>query len=109
MTEKHSDRASDEATADITSALRANFFEPVLAAGVSLKPAPANPATAIARLSHLRRMASWAEANGLPPQLAHWQEHDLRRLLHGLGEQLANNTIRNYITTLKWLRNLVPP
>ena len=36
----------------------------VIAAGVSLKPAPANPATAIARLSHLRRMASWAEANG---------------------------------------------
>jgi hypothetical protein len=76
----------------------------VLAAGVSLKPAPANPATAIARLSHLRRMASWAEANGLPPQLAHWQEHDLRRLLHGLGEQLANN----YITTLKWLRKFGP-
>ena len=28
MTEKHNDHASGEATADITSALRANFFEP---------------------------------------------------------------------------------
>ena len=80
----------------------------VIAAGVSLKPAPANPVTAIARLSHLRRMASWAEANGLPPQLADWQENDLRRLLQGLGEQLANNSIRNYITTLKWLRQCSP-
>jgi hypothetical protein len=80
----------------------------VIAAGVSLKPAPANPVTAIARLSHLRRMASWAEANGLPPQLADWQENDLRRLIQGLGEQLANNTIRNYITTLKWLRQCSP-
>lgn len=80
----------------------------VIAAGVSLKPAPANPATAIARLSHLRRMASWAEANGLPPQLAAWQENDLRRLIQGLGEQLANNSIRNYITTLKWLRQCSP-
>ena len=80
----------------------------VIAAGVSLKPAPANPATAIARLSHLRRMASWAEANGLPPQLAVWQEHDLRRLIQGLAEQLASNSIRNYITTLKWLRQCSP-
>jgi hypothetical protein len=80
----------------------------VIAAGVSLKPAPANPVTAIARLSHLRRMASWAEANGLPPQLADWQENDLRQLIQGLGEQLANNTIRNYITTLKWLRQCSP-
>jgi hypothetical protein len=53
-------------------------------------------------------MASWAEANGLPPQLADWQENDLRRLLQGLGEQLANNSIRNYITTLKWLRQCSP-
>ena len=80
----------------------------VIAAGVSLKPAPANPATALARLSHLRRMASWAEANGLPPQLAAWQEDDLRRLIQGLGEQLANNSIRNYMTTLKWLRQCSP-
>ena len=80
----------------------------VIAAGVSLKPAPANPATAIARLSHLRRMASWAEANGLPPQPAAWQENDLRRLIQSLGEQLANNSIRNYITTLKWLRQCSP-
>jgi hypothetical protein len=84
------------------------LHQAVIAAGVSLKPAPANPVTAIARLSHLRRMASWAEANGLPPQLADWQENDLRRLIQGLGEQLANNTIRNYITTLKWLRQCSP-
>ena len=80
----------------------------VIAAGVSLKPAPANPATVIARLSHLRRMASWAEANALPPQLAAWQENDLRRLIQALGEQLTNNSIRNYITTLKWLRQCSP-
>ena len=80
----------------------------VIATGVSLKPAPANPATAVARLSHLRRMAIWAEANELPPQLAAWQENDLRRLIQGLGEQLANNSIRNYITTLKWLRQCSP-
>ena len=44
----------------------------VIAAGLSLKPAPANPATVISRLSHLRRLARWAEATGLPPQLADW-------------------------------------
>ena len=30
MTEKHSDHTSDETTADITSAFRANFFEPAV-------------------------------------------------------------------------------
>src|SRR6202171_1591778 len=57
----------------------------VTAAGVWLKPAPANPPTVISRLSHLRRMASWAHTNGLPPLLAGWQENDLRRLVDGLA------------------------
>ena len=80
----------------------------VTAAGVSLKPAPANPATVIGKLSHLRRMASWAHANGLPPLLADWQEDDLRRLVEGLREQLSNNSIRNYIATLKCLHQCRP-
>ena len=80
----------------------------VIAAGISLKPAPANPATVIARLSHLRRMASWAEANGLPPQLAHWEDDDLRRFIHGLREQLSTNSIRKYIGTLKILHQYGP-
>jgi hypothetical protein len=42
----------------------------VVAAGLSLKPAPANPATVIAELSHLRRIARWATANGMPCNLA---------------------------------------
>ena len=55
----------------------------VIAAGLSLKPAPANPATVISKLSHLRRLARWAEANGMPPQFAHWQHDDLRRARPG--------------------------
>jgi hypothetical protein len=34
----------------------------VIDAGLSLKPAPADPATVISRLSHLRRLARWAES-----------------------------------------------
>lgn len=75
----------------------------VIAAGLSLKPAPANPATVLARLSHLRRMASWAETHRLAPQLARWQQDDLHRFIQGLREQLSTNSIRKYITTLKSL------
>lgn len=80
----------------------------VIAAGLSLKPAPANPATVLARLSHLRRMASWAETNRLPAQLAAWQHNDLHRFIQGLREQLSTNTIKNYITTLKSLHQYSP-
>jgi hypothetical protein len=80
----------------------------ITTAGVSLKPAPANPATVIAALSHLRRFAAWAAANDLPLRLADWRKRDVRRLLAGLGEQSANNTIRNRITTLKLLHRISP-
>ena len=67
----------------------------VIAAGLSLKPAPANPATVISELSHLRRMARWAEANGLPPQLADWQRQTTCDASStDLREQLSNNSIR---------------
>ncbi|MBX9978193.1 hypothetical protein [Mycobacterium gordonae] len=80
----------------------------VTAAGLYLKPAPANPATVLSRLSHLRRLARWGHMNGLPPQLRDWHETDLRRPIRDLRGQLATNTIRNYLTTLKTLHQYGP-
>jgi hypothetical protein len=80
----------------------------VIAAGLSLKPAPANPATVLSKLSHLRRLARWAETNGLSPQVAHWQHDDLRRVIRDLREELSTNSIRNYIGTLKLLHQYGP-
>lgn len=80
----------------------------VIAAGLSLKPAPANPATVISKLSHLRRLARWAEANGMPPQFAHWQQDDARRAVRDAREHLSTNSIRNYIATLKLLHQYGP-
>jgi hypothetical protein len=43
----------------------------VIAAGLSLRPRPANPATVIGMMSHLRRMARWAGEQGIP-DLSAW-------------------------------------
>ncbi|KAF0957427.1 hypothetical protein [Rhodococcus sp. T7] len=80
----------------------------VTTAGLSLKPTPANPSTVISELSHLRRLARWAEANGLPPELASWQDNDLRRLVSDLREQLSGSSVRHYIGTLKMLHQYGP-
>lgn len=80
----------------------------VTAAGLSLKPAPAHPTTVISALSHLRRIAKWARANDLPPQLSNWQDRDLRRFVRDLREQLSVSSIRHYIGTLKMLHQYGP-
>lgn len=80
----------------------------VTTAGLSLKPAPAHPTTVISELSHLRRIARWAQANDIPPHLSSWQEHDLRRLVGDLREQLSVNSVRTYIGTLKMLHQYGP-
>jgi len=80
----------------------------VIAAGLSLKPEPANPSTVISELSHLRRLASWATANDLPPRLEHWQDNELRRFIRDLREQLSASSIRHYICTLKMLHHYGP-
>ena len=64
--------------------------------------------TVISTLSHLRQLARWAEANGLPPHLADWQHDDPRRPIRDLREQLSPNSIRNYIGTLKLLHQYGP-
>lgn len=80
----------------------------VIAAGLSLKPAPANPVTVIGRLSHLRRMSSWAQTHRLPAQLATWQHNDVHRFIQDLREQVSTNTIKNYISLLKSLHQYSP-
>jgi hypothetical protein len=80
----------------------------VIAAGLSLKPRPANPSTVINELSHLRRLASWAQANQLAPQLETWQDNDLRHLIRDLRDQLSASSIRRYIGTLKMLHRYGP-
>jgi hypothetical protein len=80
----------------------------VTAAGLSLKPAPAHPTSVISELSHLRRLARWAEQNGLPPELRAWHESDLRRLVRDLDGQLSLNSARQYIGTLKMLHRYAP-
>ncbi|MFZ2175776.1 MAG: hypothetical protein WAW17_17415 [Rhodococcus sp. (in: high G+C Gram-positive bacteria)] len=80
----------------------------VITAGLSLKPTPANPSTVISELSHLRRLARWAEANGLSTELASWQDNDLRRLVSDLREQLSGSSVRHYIGTLKMLHQYGP-
>jgi hypothetical protein len=92
--------------------LSMSMFNPghpaVIAAGLSLKPAPANPATVISKLSHLRRLARWAETNGMSSQLADWRHDDPRRAIRDLREKLSANSIRNYIGTLKLLHHYGP-
>lgn len=80
----------------------------VTTAGLSLKPAPAHPTTVISELSHLRRIARWAHANDLAPHLSGWQEHDLRRLVANLRQQLSASSVRHYIGTLKMLHHYGP-
>ena len=80
----------------------------VTAAGLSLKPAPAHPTTVISELSHLRRITRWAHTNDMAPHLSGWQEHDLRRLIADLREQLSVNSVRTYIGTLKMLHHYGP-
>jgi integrase len=80
----------------------------VTTAGLSLKPAPAHPTTVISELSHLRRIARWAHANDITAHLSGWQEHDLRRLVADLREQLSVNSVRHYIGTLKMLHHYGP-
>lgn len=80
----------------------------VTAAGLSLKPTPANPSTVIGELSHLRRLARWASTNGLPPEPVSWQGNDLRRLVSDLREQLSVNSVVHYIGTLKRLHQYGP-
>ena len=80
----------------------------VTAAGLSLKPAPAHPTSVISELSHLRRLARWAEQNGLPPELRAWHDSDLRRFVRDLDGQLSLNSVRQYIGTLKMLHRYAP-
>jgi len=80
----------------------------VTAAGLSLKPAPAHPTSVISELSHLRRLARWAEENGLPGELGAWHDNDLRRLVRDLHGQLSLNSARQYIGTLKMLHRYAP-
>ncbi len=80
----------------------------VTATGLSLKPAPAHPTSVISELSHLRRLARWAEQDGLPHELGAWHHNDLRRLVRDLRGQLSVNSVRQYIGTLKMLHRYAP-
>jgi len=80
----------------------------VTGTGLSLKPAPAHPTSVINELSHLRRLARWAEQNGLPHELGAWHDNDLRRLVRDLREQMSLNSVRQYIGTLKMLHRYAP-
>ena len=62
----------------------------------------------INELSHLRRLARWAEQNGLPHELGAWHDNDLRRLVRDLREQMSLNSVRQYIGTLKMLHRYAP-
>lgn len=80
----------------------------VVAAGLSLKPTPAKPSTVISELSQLRRIARWAQANRMPPQLADWHDNDLRILIRDLREQLSAHSVKHYVGTLKMLHQFGP-
>jgi hypothetical protein len=62
----------------------------------------------ISELSHLRRLAGWATAEGLPPEVATWQDSDLRRFLHDLREELSTSSAAHYVATLKCLHRHGP-
>lgn len=83
--------------------------EAVIDARVHLPPTPFDLGTIIGSLSHLRRLARWAQDNGLPAQLRGWTATDLRRFItsrHRSG--LTAGTVKNDIMLLKRLHEIGP-
>ncbi|WP_103349886.1 hypothetical protein [Amycolatopsis sp. CA-128772] len=64
----------------------------LIEAGLSLKPKPAHPSTAIRALSHLRRLAYCTNKNRLTAELATWTSSDVRRCVEALVDDQVSMT-----------------
>lgn len=71
----------------------------VIAAGLSLRPRPAQPTTVILGLSRLRSLQRWAVEHAMPP-LAAWGEPEVRRYVTTLDGEVGPSTVVSHLSML---------
>ncbi|WP_125789696.1 integrase [Amycolatopsis sp. WAC 01375] len=77
----------------------------VRAAGLPLRPRPARIATILGDLTHLRVLARWAHAAGLPSRLPDWRDSDLRRFLRYRQDNAGVSSVKGQVGLLKFLHH----
>lgn len=80
----------------------------VLAAGVNLGDKPASCSTLFHHVELLRRLAAWATAKELSPELGRWSDDDARGWIDHHRPNVAPSTLMPFISVVKLLHQLGP-
>ncbi|MFJ5882617.1 integrase [Kitasatospora cineracea] len=80
----------------------------VQAAGVSLRPDPANPSTCLQLALKLHDLAKWAAETGLPSDLGQWETDSARWWVDKRRGVRSPATVASYVGVIKSLYDLGP-